>query len=151
MEKFFEDYLYTLDACHNSILETIAGLPAAALDWKPGPEMNSIAVLIYHLTGAERYWIGDVAGETPTGRDRAAEFNVHAVGLDTLKSRLEENLAFVRNVVEKLSLASLAEARTSRDGRSVTVAWALLHAMEHSGIHRGHIEMTRQLWQDSQT
>ncbi len=150
MEKFFEEYVTTLERCHNGILETVEGLPKSALNWQPGPDMNSIAVLIYHLTGAERFWIGDVVDQTPSGRDRDAEFKVKNVSLGVLKTRLDENLNYIRGAMEKLSLADLAETRTSRDGRTVTVAWALLHAVEHSGIHRGHIELIRQLWQDSQ-
>ncbi len=148
MEKLFEEYLATLEACHNSILKTVEGLPESALDWEPGPAMNSIAVLIYHLSGAERFWIGDVVGQTASGRDRAAEFKVKNVGLDVLKRRLDENLDYVRSVMEKLSLRDLAETRTARDGQTVTVAWALLHAVEHTGIHRGHVEIMHQLWQD---
>ncbi len=151
MEKFFEECLITLEACHNNILKTVAGLPDSALDWQPGPDMNSIAVLIYHLTGAERFWIGDIVDQTPSGRDRAAEFKVKNVGPDVLKDRLDKNLEYIRNVMEKLSTKDLAETRLARDGQTVTVAWSLLHAIEHSGIHRGHIEMTRQLWQDSHT
>ncbi len=150
MEKFFEEYLTTLDRCHSGILETVEGLPESALNWQPDPNMNSIAVLIYHLTGAERFWIGDVVDQTPSGRDREAEFKVKNVGLDVLRNRLDENLKYIRGALEKLSLADLAETRLARDGQTVTVAWALLHAIEHSGIHRGHIEIMRQLWQDSQ-
>ncbi len=150
MEKFFEECLTVLETCHNNILRTVEELPQPALDWKPGTDMNSIAVLIYHLTGAERYWIGDIAGQTPSGRDREAEFEVNSLGLDTLKSRLNESLDHGRKVMEKLSLADLAATRTAPDGRTFTVAWALLHAVEHSGIHRGHIEMTSQLWRDAQ-
>ncbi len=105
--------------------------------------MNSIAVLIYHLTGAERFWIGDVVAQTPSGRDRDAEFKVKGIGQDTLKNRLNESLAYIRSVVEKLSPADLAETRTTPDGRRVTVAWAMLHIVEHSSLHLGHIELTR--------
>ena len=150
MEKFFEEYLTVLETCHNNILKTVEGLSESALNWKPGPDMNSIAVLIYHLTGAERFWIGDVADQTPSGRDRDAEFRVKDVGPDVLKNRLNENLDYVRSVMEKLTLQDLAATRVTPDERTVTVAWALLHAVEHSGIHRGHIEIMCQLWQDSQ-
>ena len=149
MEKFFEEYLTVLEKCHNNILKTVEGLSESALNWKPGPDTNSIAVLIYHLTGTQRFWIGDVADQTPSGRDRDAEFRVQNVGLDVLKNRLNENLDYVRSVMESLSLADLEKRRVTPDGRTVTVAWALLHAVEHSGIHRGHIEIMRQLWQDS--
>ena len=146
MQKFFEEYLNVLQTCHDDIIKAMHGLSEPALDWQPGPEMNSITVLVYHLTGAERYWIGDVVDQSPSGRDRDGEFKVKNIGSDALKSRLDDNLDYARKVLEKLSPTDLAETRVSpRDGRTFTVAWALLHALEHSMLHLGHIEITRQL------
>ena len=54
MQTFFTEYLKLLQERHNDILEAIEGLPSAALDWSPGPDMNSISVLVVHLTGSER-------------------------------------------------------------------------------------------------
>jgi uncharacterized damage-inducible protein DinB len=150
MQTFCEEYLNILQACHTDILKALEGLPADALDWKAGADMNPISVLVFHLTGAERYWIGDVAAQEPSGRDRAAEFKVHGVGLEALRKRLEDNLAYARDALEKLTLQDLQTRRTSpRDGREFTVAWALLHALEHANLHLGHIQITRQLWEGS--
>ena len=132
------------------ILNAVEGLPRPALNWKPEPDMNSIAVLVSHLTGADRFWIGDVVDQTPSGRDREAEFKVNNIGLDALKNRLDESLGYVRKAVAKLSLADLAEKRVAREGQTVTVTWALLHTVEHSSLHLGHVEVTRQMWQISQ-
>src|SRR5512141_1348565 len=126
MEKFFKEYLVILERCHSNILGAVEGLSGTALDWQPGSDMNSIAVLIYHLTGAERFWIGDVVDQTSSGRDRDAEFKVKNIGLDVLKGRLDESLKYVRSIVEKLSLADLPKTRRTPDGRTFTVAWALL-------------------------
>jgi uncharacterized damage-inducible protein DinB len=146
MQKFFEEYLSTLENCHKDILKAMHGLSFDALDWKPRPDMNSITIMVYHLTGAERYWIGDVVDQSPSGRDRDAEFKVSDMGADALKTRLDDNLSYARKALEKLSLTDLAETRVSpRSGQTVTVAWALLHALEHSMLHLGHIEVTRQL------
>ena len=150
MPKFFEDYLDILEARHNNILRALDGLPPAALDWKPGPDMNSISVLVFHLTGAERYWIGDVAVQDPSDRDRSAEFKVHDVGLDVLKDRLNKNLAYARTALNGLTLEDLEKTQLSpRDGQTFTVGWALVHALEHTTLHLGHIELTRQLWEQS--
>jgi hypothetical protein len=73
MQTFFVDYINLLQQCHNEILEALNGLPSESLDWSPGPDMNSISVLVFHLSGAERYWIGDVAAQDPKERDREAE------------------------------------------------------------------------------
>ncbi len=150
MQPFFEDYLSILEERHQELLNALDGLPGPALDWNPGPEMNSIAVLIFHLTGAERYWIGDVVAQVSSNRDRDAEFKVHGVELDRLKSRINDNLAYARTVLNGLVVSDLEAARRSpRDGSQVKVGWALMHALEHLTLHLGHIQLTRQLWKQS--
>ena len=148
MQTFFTDYLHLLQDCHNGILQALEGLPPAALDWVPGEDMNSISVLVVHLTGAARFWIGDIAAQEPSNRDRNAEFRIHGVGLDVLKNRITDNLEYARNALEKMSLQDLEATRVrSSDGREFTVAWALLHALEHATSHLGQIQITRQLWE----
>ena len=148
MQTFFVDYINLLQQCHNEILEALNGLPSEALDCSPGRDMNSISVLVFHLTGAERYWIGDVAAQDPKERDRDAEFRVRDVGMDVLKKRLGDNLEYARNALEEFTIQDLETTRVSaRDGRTFSVAWALLHAMEHTTLHLGQIQLTRQLWE----
>ena len=151
MQTFFTDYLKLLEQRHNEILESIEGLTSAALDWSPGPDMNSISVLVFHLTGAERYWIGDVAAQDPKERDRDAEFRVHDVEMDVLRTRVMDNLDYARAVLETFRVEDLETVCTSaRDGNMFTVGWALLHALEHTTLHLGQIQLTRQLWEQSQ-
>jgi uncharacterized damage-inducible protein DinB len=148
MQTFYEEFVNLLQQRHNEIVEALEGLPVAALDWSPGPSMNSISVLVFHLTGAERYWIGDVAAQDPKERDREAEFKVHDVGMQVLIKRLTDNLEYTRNTLSKFATQDLETTRTSaRDGRIFTVAWALLHALEHTTLHLGQIQLTRQLWE----
>ena len=150
MQTFFKDYLNLLQDCHNSILEALEGLPPAALDWTPGHDMNSISILVFHLTGAERYWIGDVAAQDPTERDRDAEFRVRDVEMDVLKKRLADNLEYARNRLDKFTIQDLETPRVSaRDGREYMAGWALLHALDHATLHLGQIQITRQLWEQS--
>lgn len=149
MDIFFVEYLNRLQTLHDNIKEALAGLPAEALDWRPGPEMNSIAVLVVHVAGAERYWIGDVAAQEPSGRNRAAEFETRGVPATALSERLDESLACARTALTRLSPEDLAQARSSaRHEQTFTVAWSLLHALEHTAIHAGHIGLTRQLWEE---
>jgi uncharacterized damage-inducible protein DinB len=151
MLKFFADYIDRLERCHNDILKALEGLSPAALDWVPGPQMNSISVLLFHLTGAERFWIGDIALQDPSNRDREAEFKVVNVGTDALNKRLTDNVEYARTALDKFSLQDLEIVRTvPRDGNEYSVAWALLHALEHSAIHLGQIQLTRQLWEQRQ-
>ena len=150
MQTFFNEYLKILQNCHKDIHDAMEGLPPAALDWTPGPDTNSIGVLVFHLTGAERYWIGDVAAQDPSERDRDAEFRVHDLSADVLKKRLTDNLEYTRTALEKFTLQDLETIRVSaRDGREFTMAWTLLHALEHTALHLGQIQLTRQLWEQS--
>lgn len=151
MLPMLKDYFDRLQALHADIQRTIEGLPQDALDWSPGPDMNSLAVLAVHTAGAERYWIGDVAGQDPSGRDRAAEFRTQGMDAAALTARLDAALAHSRAVLEELTLSDLDALRpSSRDGREVTVAWALAHALGHTAVHVGHMQIIRQLWDQRQ-
>jgi uncharacterized damage-inducible protein DinB len=148
VESFFADYLDRLENLHADVAAAIEGLPQQALDWAPGREMNSLSVLVVHLTGAERYWIGDVVAGESSERDRAAEFEVRGLGAEELIRRLTDSLAYVRGVLQELTLQDLAQTRTSpRDRGPCTVGWAVAHVLGHTALHTGHIELTRQLWQ----
>jgi uncharacterized damage-inducible protein DinB len=150
MQTFFIDYLNLLQERHTEILEALEGIPSAALNWTPGPAMNSISVLVFHLTGSTRYWIGDIATQESSNRDREAEFRVHDIDVDVLKKRLADNLEYARNTLSKFSIEDLQTPRESaRNERTFTVAWALLHALEHMTLHLGQIQLTRQLWEQS--
>ena len=148
MEQFLTDYLERLQSLHEDMKDTIKGLSQAALDWVPGPGMNSLCVLIVHTAGAERYWIGDVACQDPSDRNRGTEFEVKDLASDQLAMRLDRGLIYVRKAMENLRLSNLKEIRISpRDNREYTTGWALAHALEHTALHLGHAQLTRQLWE----
>jgi len=148
MQTFFSDHLHNLKEIHDDIRKTIHGLPQETLDWVPGDEMNSITVLVIHSLGAERYWIGDVVAGEPSGREREAEFKVHGMTEDELLQKMGEMEAFIAKALEGLSIEELEEKKISpRNGREVTVGWALCHALKHTALHAGHIQITRQAWE----
>lgn len=147
MELLFAEFAERLSAIHQSLENAIAGLPDEALDWSPGPGMNSMGVMMAHTLGAERFWIGDVAGGEPSDRVRDAEFVVSGVTVSAYMARSRQVLAHSQAVLSRLSLAELNDKRlVSPGGREESLAWAVLHALEHSALHAGHIEITRQLW-----
>lgn len=148
METFFEDYLERLHRLHRDIEEAFTGLPQEALDWAPLNDSNSITVLVTHLTGAERYWIGDVAAQDSSNRNRSAEFEVKGLGATALQQRLQNNENYARQVLENMRVVDLGQERFAPlTDRTCTVSWALLHALEHTALHLGHLQITRQLWE----
>lgn len=147
MDRFFTDYLDQLGDFHKDCKSAIAGLSQEALDWKPGPEMNSIAVLIVHIAGAERYWFGDFILGEPSGRDREGEFQISGLDAAQLTQRLDDAFAYIQNILEKMTIEDLPGVRVSpRDGREFTIGWALLHVLRHTALHLGHIDVTRHMW-----
>ncbi len=150
MEQFFKDYLEILETLHNDFKKAIAGLSVEALDWTPGREMNSLSILVVHTMGAQRYWIGDVALQIPTvpTRVRATEFQAHGLDEAALVQLLDKNLAFAQTELAKCSVQDLAAVRTSPNhpGQPTTFGHSLSHALEHTGLHLGHAQLTRQLW-----
>ncbi len=148
MIPLLEAYYERLHALHAGVARALDDLPEKALDWNPGPGMNSVAVLVTHLAGAERYWIGDVAGGDPSGRVRETEFEVRGGETSALLGLLDRTLEHSRRTLGNLKEADLSASRVaSRDGQAFTVAWCLYHAMQHTALHLGHIEITRQMWQ----
>jgi uncharacterized damage-inducible protein DinB len=70
--------------------------------------------------------------------------------MEVLRKRVTDTLDYAKQVLEKLSLQDLESTRVSpRDGRTFTVGWALIHALEHATEHKGQIQLTRQLWEQS--
>jgi uncharacterized damage-inducible protein DinB len=148
MSTFFEDLLDRFHELHADIAKSLEGLPVEALDWKPGPETNSINVLVVHLTGAERYWIEAVALGEPTERVRDEEFLAHGLSAVDLKERLAAEDDFTRRALARFNLPDLEESRKSpRNEKTFNVGWCLAHALEHSALHLGQIQLTRQLWE----
>ncbi len=148
MDRLFEAYLKLLETVYREFEQALDGLPNEAVSWTPGEGMNSLAVLAAHTAGSIRYWIGDVALNDPSGRDRPSEFLVKGISARQALDRLNNSLLYAQTTVPKLSMTELSATRTERDnGRAVSVSWALLHALEHAAMHAGHAQLTRQLWE----
>ena len=153
MEPFFNDFLERLTDLHRGIVNAIKDLPPEALEWvpvdHPSAELNSINVLVTHLAGAERYWIGDMALGDPSGRIRDEEFKVEGLTVDNLIERVNLLTEYAQSMLERIDINQLGEERHSETfDQTFTVGWSLLHALEHTAIHLGHIQLTRQLWEE---
>lgn len=148
MLPLLTDYLKRLDLVYADLRRALTDLPPEALDWRPGPHLNSIGVIATHTAESQRYWIGEIVGGQPANRNREAEFLAHGQDSATLIQRLDEGLAQIRAVLERVSLEDLSVIRTSpyRD-HDFTIAWVLNHTLAHVASHLGHIEVTRQFWE----
>ncbi len=150
MNPEIQNYLTRLDDLRSQVRALIADLPAEVLNWRPveGQDdhaTNSLAVLATHVAGAEHYWLGEVIAGLPATRNRAAEFTVQAAQAADLIRRLDEVGAQSRQVLAALSPQDLDGGREAQ-GRTVPVRWAILHVLDHTSLHLGHMQITYQLW-----
>lgn len=151
MDSLFVNYLNRLEELHEGAKAAISGLPPEALDWVPGPEMNSFTVLVVHLASSERFWVGEMVGHEDAGRNRAQEFVTQGLSEAELVQRLDESIAHSKQVLANLLLTDLDKFRvSSMNGESYRVSWSLMHNLEHVALHVGHLQLMRQMWDMAQ-
>lgn len=149
MEQFYADCYDRFTEQHNEIKKAIQGLSEEALDWIPAGNTNSITVLVTHLTKAEKFWAADIATGGVSDRVRAEEFKAAGLNEHQLNSILDETLHALQEAFERLTMGDLQTMRHStQHDMDVTTGWAILHALEHTAQHVGHIQLTVQLWEE---
>jgi uncharacterized damage-inducible protein DinB len=149
-----QSYLEVIDDLRRQVGNLIADLPAEALNWRPikreeDHATNSLAVLASHVAGSEHFWIAEVVGRYPATRNREAEFITEVTGVGELTPKLATVGMETKAVLSGLQAEDLADTRDV-DGRVVSVRWAILHVIEHTALHLGHMQLTYQLWQEGQ-
>ena len=131
-----------LDEMWEGLLRDAAGVDDTAFHWTPGAEFNSVAILLRHLAGSERYWIGEAIGAIPSQRARDQEFLHDRPRREDVLHAVDVARRLTRQVLTPLSIADLqAETAPSvtrgTPPRRPTKLWSLLHYIEHLGYHRG--------------
>lgn len=130
---------------HQNLRELVESVDEEGLNWSPGPEMNSIAVLVVHTVGSELDTFHLVGGTTGD-RDRDAEFALSGATKADLLAALDRADAQVAQYTGTISDDDL-EATRERPGRDPQTGlhW-LLNNYGHAREHLGHASLTAQLW-----
>ena len=144
------NYLERIEDLRSQVSSMLAELPVDVLNWRPieGKDdhvTNSLAVLAAHLAGAEHFWIAEVVGGRSETRNRDAEFATVATSTAEIVQLLEKNAPETRGVFSTLSEVDLNGTRQIK-GRTVPVRWCILHVIDHTSLHLGHMQITFQLW-----
>lgn len=75
MNDELSEYVQSVDSRFELLLQTIGGMTAEELNWRPPVEGgNSVWVLAVHTAGNARAWIRGIACAEDITRDRPAEF-----------------------------------------------------------------------------
>ena len=97
-DQFFADYLERLENLQHRLHKAVRELPAEAMDWSPGPAMNSVAVLLAHIAGVLHEGIA-IALNEPPGRVREQEFQTRGVLSTEMLCRLDAVIDYARGAL----------------------------------------------------
>ncbi|MDX2648326.1 DinB family protein [Streptomyces sp. PA03-1a] len=116
----------------------------------PGSPLMTLSGLVNHLRWVEYYWFEVVflGGEdegpwTEEDPDREMRIAVDLPLADVLAD-YEAHTARYRELVAGLDLDAVAK-RPIRDGRHPNLRWILLHLVEETSRHNGHLDLLREL------
>ena len=133
-----------LQHLRDSAVFKLEGLSAAQLRWRPAPSANSLGVIVVHLGYAERLWIRAVfAGEPMDMGWRAHMFELpEGWTRDDVVGFYRAETARVDAVLDQ---AASFDLPSRGDLRPTTLRWAVLHLIEETARHVGHMDITREL------
>ncbi|MER5856169.1 DinB family protein [Streptomyces sp. NPDC059688] len=116
----------------------------------PGSPLMTLCGLINHLRWVEYYWFQVVfLGEEDEGpwtdEDPDREMRIAVdVPLAQLLTEYEEQSTRYRELVAATDLDAQAK-RSMRDDRHPDLRWVLLHLIEETSRHNGHLDVVREL------
>lgn len=145
----------------DDIFQQLDGIPEGDLNsWLPRDGMrdvNTFFALATHTVGAGEFWILEAAGGRSMDRNRTAEFSASG-SLEQLRARYERWLTETEAVFATLDDEELASIffRPANPERGMgesrrTRAECIAHALEHTAVHLGHLQLQRQLWDVEQS
>jgi uncharacterized damage-inducible protein DinB len=116
----------------------------------PGSPLTTVSGLVSHLRWVEYWWFEVVylgqEDEGPwTEEDPDREMRIALdVPLAQLLDEYDAQAARYRDLVAGLDLDSHSQ-RTMRDGRTVSLRFILLHLVEETARHNGHLDILREM------
>jgi uncharacterized damage-inducible protein DinB len=130
--RLVQDFPAQINVC-------LEALDDEQLWWRQNEQSNSVANLVIHLTGSNRYFFEHVIGGRPDERNRDAEFAARGGRSKTFLQQLwAESVASTSRALEGLDPSRLME-QTDRSGKPTTFAQILLHVSHHNAVHLGQI------------
>lgn len=145
MQEVVTTIVERLREVHRKLRDEVQDLDTAALNWAPGPDTNSLAVLVTHMLGSEAEALKRVRG-LPSDRVRAAEFVPREQSAADLLARIDAAEAELEQHAAAITEADLAALRTHATRGTRTGLYWLVDIFGHLREHLGHLQLTRQLY-----
>ncbi len=149
MDPYVAPYLRKMEELRREVVEMVTPLGDDGINRAVPGLRNTIGIVLRHMTGAERYWIGEVVGGRSAHRQRDAEFDHDRVRKSDLLAELDGVAALTRDVLGRLSRDDLlreVDVQRPQGSTKETKGYAIIHATQHMAYHAGQLRcMTRLL------
>lgn len=144
----FETACKVLEDLHAEIIALLETVGSDGMNWTPElDDVNSMYAIANHTILSQYWWIQENLNQEKIERNRPAEFTARAEDLDSLSNLYKEIELLTQNVLEKIPQEETQALRTVKQ-RQVTVEWIVLHVIEHTALHLGHMQLMKQLWEN---
>jgi uncharacterized damage-inducible protein DinB len=115
----------------------------------PGSPLTTISGLVSHLRWVEYYWIRVVLLGEEKHSPATADDGEMRLALDVPLARLlaeyRASCEQLRRLVAPLDLDTASRGTLSWRAEPVTLRWVLLHLIEETARHNGHIDLLREM------
>jgi uncharacterized damage-inducible protein DinB len=143
-------YAKVLDELHRETQTIVGPLGEEEINRRIAGLQNTVGIVLRHMAGSERFWIGEVVGGIPAHRNRDAEFAGDRIDKAAVLADLERAASTTRQVLSGLRAADLVtdvEVRRAQGTVREPRGQALLHATQHLAYHLGQLRLLAKLAQ----
>jgi hypothetical protein len=137
-----------LDRHRDVVVWKLAGLADQEARRPRVPSGTSLLGLVKHLTWVEYGWFCDTFGHpnpSPPFDEADPEADLRVEPGETVPGLLE-GYARARAAADVVVREhDLTDTGTARDGTTVTLRWVLVHMLEETARHAGHLDVLREL------
>ena len=142
------------DALHNlwdQVRGAVQDLPAGALNWTPlEQDTNSAAIIVTHMCGVASMGVIQALTGVDVHRVRDSEFQASANSVEELLALVERTEGQSLSALEQTNVDALGEMAPATVRGPVPRRLGVLRSISHIGMHLGHLQLTRQLWDAQQ-
>lgn len=144
----FETACKVLKDLHAEILALLEAVGSEGMNWTSEiNDVNSMYAIANHTILSQYWWIQENLNREKIERNRPAEFTARADNVNNLRNLYKEIETLTRSVLENVPQQETQALREVKQ-RQVTVEWIVLHVIEHTALHLGHMQLMKQIWEN---
>src|SRR5437867_946481 len=131
---------------HQQIRDDLRDVDPAALNWVPGSDTSSIAILVAHMLGSESETLR-VVKALPSDRIRDTEFEVEPKSVAEVLRHVDAADHLLEEIGGTITDGDLSSLSSRMNRPPESGLFHLLRCYGHVREHTAHLELTRQLYE----